>query len=493
MKPWLEVSKEGLKKQAKEIGPAKIAVELISNALDEAGVSVIDVTAVPVPNRKYVDIVVEDNSPEGFRELSHAFTIFAESYKRSNPEQRGQFNLGEKLFLALCEEAEVSTTKGSIVFSSNGERIESRKRRERGTVVSGRVEMTRSEFENLTTLVSRLLLPQGVSVTFNGETISSREPLHVIETTLPTVAPDEEGVMRPTTRKTEVKIYEVKEGESATIYEMGIPVVATDIRWHVSVGQKIQLNRERDNVRPSYYKKICTTVAEAMRNLLDKDDANTWASVALSDKSASPELVVKIMDEKFGEKRASYDPSDPESNVKGAIDGGTIVSGRMLSKEQWENVKRAGAIEPAGRVWPTPKPYSNDPNADPAEIIPASEWTPGMKNVAEYSQFLAKELMDVRLIVTFVKRMNSGVSACYGRDIGVGRLDFAVHRLGKAWFDKVDNRVDALLIHEFGHQYASVHYSDEYFDALCDLAAKLKDLALRKPEKLRQFMGPMAS
>jgi hypothetical protein len=490
MKPWLEVSKDGLKKQAKEIGPAKIVVELISNALDEAGVSVIDVKATPVPNRKYVDVVVEDNSPEGFRDLSHAYTIFSESYKRDNPEQRGQFNIGEKFFLSLCEEAEVNTTKGTIIFSKDGERIESpRKKRERGTVVYGRVEMTRPEFENLNVLVRRLLLPSNVSVTFNGEPIPTRTPLHTIEEILPTVAPDDEGVMRPTTRKTKVEIYETSAGEEATIYEMGIPVVNTDIRWHVNVGQKILLNRERDNVRPSYHRKLCTVVAQAMEAFLTKDDANSWANVVLEDRSAKPSVIEKIMDEKFGEKRASYDPSDPEANVKGHIDGGTIVTGRMLSKEQWENVKRSGAIQPAGQVWPTPKPYSNDPNADPAEIISRSDWSPGMKNVEEYARFLAEELMGIDLVVTFVKRLGSSVAACYGRDSrNVGRLDFSLQGLGRAWFDKIDEKVDALLIHEFGHQYASVHYSDEYFDALCDLGARLKILALNKPNEIRRFM-----
>ena len=48
--------------------------------------------------------------------------------------------------------------------------------------------------------------------------------------------------------------------------------------------------------------------------------------------------------------------------------------------------------------------------------------------------------------------------------------------------------VDWLLIHEFGHQYSSDHLSGEYHDALCRLGARLKRLALEKPETLRQFM-----
>jgi hypothetical protein len=46
--------------------------------------------------------------------LSHAFRLFAESAKITNPEQRGRFNLGEKLVLALCDEITIRKTKGGL-------------------------------------------------------------------------------------------------------------------------------------------------------------------------------------------------------------------------------------------------------------------------------------------------------------------------------------------------------------------------------------------
>jgi hypothetical protein len=84
---------------------------LIQNALDEVEVTKIDVTLALVPGRPLADLTVEDDSPEGFRDLAHAYTLFAESYKRSNPEQRGQFNLGEKMVLAACESASIIPAK----------------------------------------------------------------------------------------------------------------------------------------------------------------------------------------------------------------------------------------------------------------------------------------------------------------------------------------------------------------------------------------------
>ena len=118
---WFAVDKAGLGRQAEEHGKGRLIGELVQNALDEAGVTQIAVTLALVPGRPLADLTVEDDAPEGFRDLSHAYTLFAESYKRGNPEQRGQYNFGEKLVLAVCESASISTTKGTVVFDPDAE------------------------------------------------------------------------------------------------------------------------------------------------------------------------------------------------------------------------------------------------------------------------------------------------------------------------------------------------------------------------------------
>ena len=106
-----------------------------------------------------------------------------------------------------------------------------------------------------------------------------------------------------------------------------------------------------------------------------------------------------------------------------------------------------------------------------------------MKRIADYAVFLARELMGVEITVSVVNTTNN-FCACYGD----GRLDFNLFRLGHAWFEQgITEEVDRLLIHEFGHQYSGDHLSEEYHDGLCLLGARLKELALEKPEWLRQF------
>lgn len=65
---------------------------------------------------------------------------------------------------------------------------------------------------------------------------------------------------------------------------------------------------------------------------------------------------------------AAPDSSDTEAMKAFQAQGGTIVVG--LSKGEWENVKRAGAVLPAGQICPTAKPYSSDPAAKPVDLVP---------------------------------------------------------------------------------------------------------------------------
>ncbi len=147
-------------------------------------------------------------------------------------------------------------------------------------------------------------------------------------------------------------------------------------------------------------------------------------------------------------------------------------------------MRRSGAAPPAGQVCPTAKPYSDDPTAKAVTVIAEEKWTEGMRNIAAYAMFLARELMGVSLVVSVVHTTNN-FAACYG----AGRLDFNLLRLSHRWFEQgASEDVDRLLIHEFGHQYSGDHLSEEYHEALCRLGAGLKRLALEQPEALRRFV-----
>lgn len=84
--------------------------EQIQNAWDELATRV-DVQ-LSRPERGKSRIVVRDDSPRGFQNLSHAFTMYANSEKKGNSRQGGMFNAGEKFVLAFCEGASIVSTTG---------------------------------------------------------------------------------------------------------------------------------------------------------------------------------------------------------------------------------------------------------------------------------------------------------------------------------------------------------------------------------------------
>ncbi len=244
------------------------------------------------------------------------------------------------------------------------------------------------------------------------------------------------------------------------------------------------LNRDRDNVKPAYLQVVRVAVVNAAYDLLtsDEDATQGWVKLAGADPRCSDDAIKHLIRLRFGDKVAAPDPSDVEGMKRFQSQGGTIVVG--LSKGEWANVRRSGAVPPAGQICPTAKPYSDDPTAKGVTVIPEEKWTDGIKNIAAYARFLARELMDVSLIVSVVHTTNN-FAAAYGS----GRLDFNLLRLGHKWFDQgATEDVDKLLIHEFGHQYSGDHLSEDYHEALCRLGAGMKRLALDKPEELRRFL-----
>ena len=97
---WFDVDKAGLAKLLARKGKEFVLFELVQNAWDE-DTRQVQVGLQRIPGTKYAHLMVEDDSPNGFADLSHAFTLFADSAKKQDVNKRGRFNLGEKLVLAV--------------------------------------------------------------------------------------------------------------------------------------------------------------------------------------------------------------------------------------------------------------------------------------------------------------------------------------------------------------------------------------------------------
>ena len=328
---WFDVDKSGLAKLLERKGKAFAIYELIQNAWDTE-TNRVEVTLERIPGSPYAKLVVADDNPLGFANLTHAFTLFAESERKGDATKRGRFNLGEKLVLAVCRSATIETTSGTLIFNDSGRR-KTGKATAAGSVFTGEMRMSDAEIAECNEAVARLIPPAGIETIYNGTILEERDLVGARECKLPVEIADKEGVLRRSQRMTKICLFEPLPGEKASIYEMGIPIVETGDRWHVNVLQKVPLNFDRDNVTPAYLALVRSIVLARMTDELSEADANsTWTRDAVEQHGDKlPEATVeKIMDLRFGEKRVSYDPSDPEANNRAVSAGYTVVHGSQI-------------------------------------------------------------------------------------------------------------------------------------------------------------------
>jgi hypothetical protein len=284
------VDSKGLAKIARRRGTNFAVAELVQNAWDEPGVTAVRIDIKYLGYRK-TRLIVEDDAPGGFKDLRHAFTLFAESGKKANPEQRGRFNFGEKLILACCDQAQIVSTTGAYRFDAH-RRYPIRARTTVGSRIECILPMIEDECTSLEAYARSLICPEHIETSINGHRLPTRLPEAQINVALPTEIADENGVLRPSTRSTPVRLYPVHDGEAAMLYELGIPVVETRDKRHYDVGQKAPLSLERDNVQPAFLRRLRVAVMNHMHRQLSTGDVTTeWAQAAMDSPDCHPDAV----------------------------------------------------------------------------------------------------------------------------------------------------------------------------------------------------------
>ena len=476
---WFEVDRAGLAKVAGRRNKLFILRELVQNSWDEASTQIAVEVHGPVNGSALSTIIVTDDSPEGFADLSHAYTLFAPSRKVTNAEKRGRFNFGEKLVLALCSEARVETTKGTILFDKGEQRRRSPKKREAGSSFVGKIRLNAEEREALVASARAMLVPAGKRTLVNGLEIFPRKPVAEVAHVLTTEVATDTGALKSEYRGTTLRVYDVLPGEKAHLYEMGIPVVETGDRWHVDVGQKVPLNMERDNVSPSYLRDVRVAVANGTAHLLTVADANApWARDALADYQCQPETTKTLVRLRFGDNVVVQDPNDPEANAKAAASGYTVVNGSQLSSDEWARVRDAKAMLPAGQVFPTPRPFEE--GGRQLVMIERDLWTPAMARFEMLAKDIAAHLLGHGVEVAIACDPGWPPEGCYSRSSKRVIVNAARHPDG--WFDDLASEsMLEFLIHELAHAVESNHLSERYYDALTRFGAKTARLALDLP------------
>jgi hypothetical protein len=459
-KNWFEVDKDGLK--ALQLGKPKsyIIRELVANAWDEN----ITICKVESHNENGITTIsVEDDSPEGFKDIADSYTLFKHTSKRTNPHQRGRFNIGEKQVFAICRKASIETTKGTVTFEENGRRT-SRIHRDKGTKVTIELRMTKAEYEEMIGTLMLYLSPKNITTIINGQKLDYKQPFKTITSTLQTELADQNGALSKTQRKTEIQIHKVP--EDSYLYEMGIPVTKIDCQFSIDIQQKIPLDKDRENVSQAFLKDVYAEVLNATCDEIPEDKSSeTWIRNATSDERISPEAIEAIKRKRFGDKVLVANPFDPVANDDAISHGYRVIQGRELSAEEWTQLKHKAPIATT-----TMEFGKTEVNAE--ELPP----TPQQAKVALYAKKLHQRLNNQDLQVRFVRCKEAKESANFGE----ATLTFNIANLPKDFFDDYLKTTN-LILHEIGHEFGH-HTEHRYHEALTRMAQDLLIIALAEPE-----------
>lgn len=486
-KGWFEVDRDGLKQLMDGKPKHWIVRELVSNCFDEEITQCIVKVEWGMDHAGWATIIVQDDAPQGFKRISDAFTLFGDTEKRSNPDVRGRFNMGDKMVIALAGFAEIVTTKGTVTFNGEGRRESRARKRFAGSLITLVVRMTSDEAAEMIQQAKQYIVPSGVSYVVNGTVIPFRQPEHLIELTLPTVL-QIDNAMRPTARKTAVTLYRawLRPG---ILYEMGIPVQSIECPWDVNVQQKVPLGVDRDVVSDAYLAKIYAGVLNEVHETIEPGlSADTWVHTAMEHPTIQADAVRHVIKARFGEKAVVARPGEDLEAVSDAIsDGYKVVYGPQMSAAEWENVRKATALPTASSLFP--------------HGTVAGEWvspTPGMLEVKALVERIAAVCFEDRQRISIdvaFKRWPGGVNAQYSRTPfrssdcpeNRGTVTFNVKNLGEAWFDHGPTAAQIdLVTHELCHEFGT-HTDRAYLDAITRLTGLLVMKVLIDPEFLRRL------
>jgi hypothetical protein len=248
---------------------------------------------------------------------------------------------------------------------------------------------------------------------------------------------------------------------------MGIPIMATDCKWHIDVQQRVPLTLDRESIRPSYLQDLYAEVLNNTYNdVREENVSEIWVRTATKDGRANKDAVKTIMEKRFGGKYLVSTPNNPVANDDAIAHGYKVISGGELSGEEWDTMKAHDLSTSTQDVF----------GKSSKLVLRFDAKTPGQEKIKNLAIKIAKEFLGIDIRVDFYNDREISNSAEYG-----GRtLSFNLGRLPKDFFDKVTWENLDLVIHELGHE-KGMHTEMEYHKCITKLSGKLILKALKDP------------
>lgn len=276
---WFEIDNLGWKRMNVGRPPEELVKELIQNILDET-FEVANINYYYKNDKFFIE--VEDDIKSGIKDSSLITTVFMTG-KEDSYLKRGRKGRGLKEFLSVCESAIVETVGNTVEFCVDGTRKEYKNNRDCGTKISCVIKedgWTIKAVNKITNFIKKIIINKG-TIYINGKKLQQKNILYNITKCYLETQIIVDGKQIESDRYTDINIYAIN-GKKGWLYEMGIPVVETDIPYDIDIQQRIPLNDNRNEVGVKYINNLKLRLVQGLLPYLSKNDLIGWATEAIN-------------------------------------------------------------------------------------------------------------------------------------------------------------------------------------------------------------------
>lgn len=449
---WFEVADDGWRRLSGSRPLGRLLLEAIQNAFDERA-RWVSVSLDPAR------VVVEDDAVEGIGDERLVYTIFL-SDKPDDPTRRGRMGRGLKELIAGMDRATVETVGTTVEFSETGRQSRANER-ERGTLLELERAFSDEELEEARRMLRLCIPPKGTNLRVDGRLV--RRPRTVLTLSschLETVIVAD-GVERAAIGSTVLSVYTPRRGEQPHLLEMGLPVEAWNLPWHVDVAQRVPLGEGRDSVPDRYKLAVKAVLFEAMiHSYLDRNDLRSdWVHEVIAGWPLSPALLDAYVSRLF--PRGSVLGGTRRADDRARQLGAHIVEASAISH---------GAYVALSRVLETSDDYVRRRSSEfGGEEVEPDET---QRRFADAVRWLARAVAGRVIRVRFFSRDPSDAGLLEDAVTDVDTKELAFNVCGPLRFDDIlDPTTLGVVLHEIAHLETPEH-DHRFIDRLQHLAGK---------------------
>ena len=464
-----EVNTDGFKTQMSEMPLWRLVQEIVSNGFDEKSITdiVLNINYSPSFDNQ-INVLIQDNG-KGFRNISDVWTLYNPSYKRSNSNQSGRYNLGDKQFFAVARKGHVLSKDDEVSFVKNTRTVSKNDESVNGVEVYGEFDATLFENETVDSIVNELrkvVVRSGKTYTINGVEVQHKKPIKTFKAKLRTPkAENAKAKLVQIIQETNVSLYHKEPDTKPVIMELGVPIqeLEQNLDWNIDVGQKVPMTTSRDVVSDKYLQHLYSVVLDNSLELINEENASSnWVNDAM--KKCDSESAKTVFEKIYGTDQVMIESStDFRANERALEHGVVLVKSGTFDSDVMQNLaKDSEVIRYAGKVFETTF-------ADADEV----EMTESLWRFAEIVKDVSYDVTGRKIKCEFF----SLVGGCDVANYGHNTISWNVGNLGKRFFEKWSKGATEILLHELAHavddhscgQYS--HFTNGYIKSLEKVSA----------------------